>query len=292
MTDENSRDALSAGQSRGHLARPIVYEPRLMSDIKPVTQIENPVAPITEPAKIALPAPELKQRKPIPDKEVQQAKKFLKHNKITFTLSGLALIAFIAGVSIGVTNLWFNNQTKTHVAALSQKATTDVPSEGKPSATDLANYTVAPDLPRLLIIPKINVKSRVTQLGVKADDSLMAPDNIYDTGWYTGSAKPGQSGAVVIDGHVHGPTKPGVFTDLKDLLPGDKIQIERGDHKIINYLVVKAKTYDVGSVDMAAVMTSVSAGKNGLNLITCTGSIDVAAASYNQRLVVFAVQQS
>ena len=224
--------------------------------------------------------------------QVKRAKQYLMHNKLPLALASLAMIAFVVGSIIGISNLLITHKTQQKVAVLSSQSNkSDLPDETQPTSQQVNTYAVAPDLARLVIIPKLNVKARAEQVGVKTDNTMMAPNNIYDAGWYTGSAKPGQAGAVVVDGHVHGPTKPGVFADLYQLQAGDRIQIERGDHKLINYKVVKTKVYAANNVDMAAVLSSIQSNANGLNLITCTGSINYNDDTYNQRLVVFAVQQ-
>jgi sortase (surface protein transpeptidase) len=215
----------------------------------------------------------------------------------TTLLTGMAVVLFILGVGIGISSLRTNN----HVAAQVQRIADtnesssagedpEVPSEAA-SDGDLANYRVAPTLPRIVTIPKIGVEARVLRLGVKANNELKAPSNIFDAGWYEGSAKPGEAGAVLLDGHVSGPTRQGVFYKAKTLQAGDRITIERGDGTVFNYRVHSLKTSDADSVDMAAALTSVVAGRPGLNLITCAGAVDASGTGFTQRTVVFAVQE-
>lgn len=207
----------------------------------------------------------------------------------------MALALFVGGGWIAVMQL----QTNKHVAAQVKSSSgtagqqgdnesdTEPPSETKPS---LDSYAVSPTQPRILTISKLSVKARVLSLGVKPNNELQTPNNIYDTGWYQNSAKPGdEGGAILIDGHVHGPTIPGVFANLKTLAAGDTIQLERGDGKVYNFKVVTSKAYPTDKLDMAAALTSVNPGKLGLNLITCTGPFDAGSSQYEQRLVVFAV---
>ena len=77
------------------------------------------------------------------------------------------------------------------------------PSSNKPTTKAIASYTVAPDLPKYISIPSISVtNARVIRLGYLANGQITTPDNIYDTGWYENSSKPGQKGAMFIFGHV------------------------------------------------------------------------------------------
>jgi len=213
-------------------------------------------------------------------------------------LTVLASVLFVFGIGVGVLQLHTNQKVKAQVQTLAAQAenadtgsdtagTVAVPSEEKPSSP--AAYHVAPDIPRTLSIPKLGINARVLRLGVKTNGEIKTPSNIYDAGWYDGSAKPGEPGALFIDGHVHGPTLPGVFVGLKKLVAGDKITLRRGDGQVFSYHVVKSQSYDKDNVDMGAAFNSVVPGRPELNLITCYGSYD-KSGEYNNRLIVFAVQ--
>jgi sortase (surface protein transpeptidase) len=128
----------------------------------------------------------------------------------------------------------------------------------------------------------------VLQVGVTTSGALATPSNVFDTAWYTGSAKPGQPGATLIDGHVSSWTTKGVFYGIKTLVAGDTIQIVKGDNSVLTYKVVKTQVYPAGTVDMQAAVTPVIAGQSGLNLITCTGQVIKGTSEFNQRELVFA----
>lgn len=236
-------------------------------------------------------------------KETQKSSskpKVKSHKKTPLLLTSMAVVVFGVGLAVSL-NGWRTDKTvKAQVAHLTQssdqgtssQASSDIPDESHPpAAASLGSYQVAADLPRFLRIPKLQVNARVKRLGVKSDNELQTPSTIYDTGWYDGSSKPGEGGAVLIDGHVSGPTKQGVFYGLKTLQPGDKIDLERGDGVVFHYQVVKSQAYDDTKVDMVAALTPVTPGKNGLNLITCTGKFDPASNEFKQREIVFAVQE-
>jgi len=166
--------------------------------------------------------------------------------------------------------------------------TDDGPSSAKPRQQTIDSYQVSPDLPRYIAIPSIKVtKTRVIQLGLGKNDQIAAPNNIYDTGWYKGSAKPGQNGAMFIYGHVSNWSANGIFYNLKKLHPGDKIIITRGDNKVFIYQVDSTRVYPYNKVPMQTVLAPTDSSKPGLNLMTCTGQIIKGTSEFNERLVVF-----
>lgn len=305
-----------AGRLKQH-ARRSIYErravisvrPRLLSDVrpkaaKPVLQAPKPKQQSQSVIRHAAvsPAPRTSRSQVLKREAVQRTirRNRKRHHSRKLggkALTALAVILFIFGIGVGVNGLRQDQKVAARVQEISDKVddgsaddaqTGDVPSENKPE--DVANYRVAPTLPRKLSVEKLGIEARILRLGVTVDNQFKAPANIYDTGWFEGSAKPGELGAVLLDGHVHGPTQPGVFVGLKKLQKGDKISLERGDGKIFTYSVVTSKTYAADKVDMGAALSSIAPGKPGLNLITCTGEIDKQTNHYKDRLIVFAVQ--
>ncbi|MDL2341732.1 MAG: class F sortase [Patescibacteria group bacterium] len=230
-----------------------------------------------------------------------QASAPAKHSKLQYALVGMAVFVFGIGVFVSLITLKTNKAAVTQVAAISAHAQQadgtaapdSPPTETKPTTSTMASYTVAPDLPRQIIIPKLYVYARVRPMGVNTKNELQAPGNIFDAGWYNASAKPGSgagSGAMLIDGHVHGPSLPGVFAKIKTLVAGDAMQIVRGDGKIFNYSVVKTQNVEAANLDIGAALTAATPGKAALNLITCGGPYDKASGEYTQRTIVYAVQ--
>jgi LPXTG-site transpeptidase (sortase) family protein len=252
----------------------------------------------------AKPAPQRLTRSSVLKREaVKPLKAARKHNSRRRSLPGkmlaaMAAVLFVFGLGVGINGLRANKRVVAQVQTMAQAQATrdasgegDAPQETKPTASDgLANYHVAPNLPRVIRIPKIGVEARVKRVSTKANNELGAPASIFDAGWYEGSSLPGEVGAALIDGHVSGPTQNGVFYNLKKLAKGDRVVIEKGDGKVLSYHVVDLKVYDADKVDMAAAVSPATPGKNGLNLITCTGQVDKATNHFKQRLVVFTAQ--
>lgn len=226
-------------------------------------------------------------------------------HKFQITLAVVACMVLGVGLIVSWQTIRTNHASSAAISALTKSSrglsasatmvsgsSVTVPSTTKPTQRSIDAYTVASDLARYIKIPKLAVYARVMQVGVGDDGAVAAPNNIYDTAWYTGSAKPGQTGATLIDGHISSWTNNGVFYDLKLLSAGDTIQIIKGDGSTLNYTVVTTKVYAENAVDMNAALSPITAGKSGLNLITCAGSVKPGTSEFTDRLVVFAQLKS
>lgn len=167
-------------------------------------------------------------------------------------------------------------------------------SEGKDEsslpASTLADYRVAPNLPRALYINKLNVAARVLPMGVNKDSSMQAPLGIYDAGWYSGSVRPGETGAMVLNGHSSGPTRQGLLGRLDTLKQGDEIVIEKGDTSRLTYRVVHTETVPLEAVDMNKVALPYGTAKSGLNIYTCTGEWLPTKQTFDHRVIVYTVE--
>lgn len=160
------------------------------------------------------------------------------------------------------------------------------------SASELDNYTVAADRPRFLKIPKLGIeKSRILPVGLSSSRQIETPNNIFDTGWYTDSGKPGSGKTGVYDGHNGGPTKTGVFKYLPNLENGDSIITERGDGRKFEYQVVENVAYplDEANSHMNSALVSPIPGRESITLITCSGDWSNTQKTYLSRQFVKAI---
>jgi len=213
----------------------------------------------------------------------------------------MAAVVFVAGVAVSLGGLRANRavaaqvthlQQQTDAAAASPTGTAAAaPSAAKPSSAAVAGYTVSPNEPRYIDIPALGIHARVLSEGVSSKNQLQVPWNIYDTGWYNASAQPGQTGAMLIDGHSGINGLHGVFYKLGSLTAGSQITVTRGDGQKFTYTAVKVQTVNVNDVDMQSMVVSAAAGKPGLNLITCTGDQIPGTDELNERVQVYAVMQ-
>lgn len=232
----------------------------------------------------------LKRHIPKPD-----YKTYPKHKRpITRSLAGVIAI-MVVSVGILGSALFVRNrrpivaQNDSQQSVLGSIVTGASVSETDPPK-DLSEHKVAPESPRFLIIDKIGVRARVGSVGMETANTLSAPANIFDVGWHAGSKKPGEIGAVVINGHISGSTKRGVFYSIGTLNPGDDLVIERGDGKKFTYTVKTTAIYDNDKVDMDKILTSSEPGRPALNLISSTGRFNVRTNQFEQRVAVYALQ--
>lgn len=210
-----------------------------------------------------------------------------------YLLPSMALLLFLIGCGVALQGFRANREVQAAAdnhSNQSQNNSEEVADESEPDSKAFGSYKVAPDMPRYIRIAKAGVNNRVVKVGVKSDNELRAPNNIFDVGWYENSSKPGQPGAALMDAHVHGPTKPGAFYNLKLLNVGDEIEVERGDGSKLKYKVAATESVPYQQVDMAKMMRPYTNGKQGLNLITCGGAYNKTTKTYEQRTLVYAVQ--
>lgn len=144
--------------------------------------------------------------------------------------------------------------------------------------------------PATLVIPSIDVESRLNPLGLNADGTLEVPARgpLYDqAGWFTGSPRPGQTGPAVLLGHVNGRGGvPSVFFRLGELRAGDLVTVDRPDGSKATFEVYLTEQYAKDQFPTVAVYGDTSGPE--LRLITCAGVWDAAVDHYRDNTVVYA----
>jgi LPXTG-site transpeptidase (sortase) family protein len=139
-------------------------------------------------------------------------------------------------------------------------------------------------LPIHLEIPKIKVSTDILQMGLTVNGDMDAPAKVTDVGWYKNGPHPGNVGNAVIAGHF-GVGGPGVFVDLDKLQKDDHVLVTDEKGQTSSFVVRETRTY--GYTEHPSEVFNTSGGAH-LNLITCAGTWNAAARTYNKRLVIFA----
>ena len=200
--------------------------------------------------------------------------------KLNFGKKYYFLVALV--VIVAVTVYVFvpkNSATKTEVVNQS----TDAPSEEKTGSE--YKWSRGPQDPKKIVIPKINVESYIQKVGVDQNKQISVPNNLFVVGWFIDSARPGEKGLSVIDGHVTGRKNDGVFKNLDQLVEGDVYKIEYGNGTIKSFKVMGKKS--VPEKESVGVIFSQNPRvKSQVNLVTCSGTFDEKTRSYSERLTI------
>ncbi|MEX5237920.1 class F sortase [Kocuria arenosa] len=186
-------------------------------------------------------------------------------------------------------------------AAVSSPATAPTPTSTlAPTASVVtsptARATPAPEQPPVLAasapvsltIPAIGAESELLHLGLREDGSLGVPPEGPGSpaSWYTDSPTPGERGPAVVLGHVNATGGgPGVFADLRQLTPGDRIEVTREDGTMAVFAVDRGEQY--GKVDFPTLEVYGNTAGPELRLITCDG-YDPATGEFDDNYVVYA----
>lgn len=262
---------------------------------KDITTIEN--TPVEVPPTVTIQQAMEKEIKKEDGKPVKQGKLGALKKRLDLKkagLIGLAVIVLAVTAYISI-DTWFTNQKAqaiagTNVPAASSAAHTKE-AEGKDESDvapeTLADYVVSPEYPRALYIDKLGVAARVLPMSINTDGSVQSPLNIFDSGWYTGSVKPGEIGAAFIDGHASGATRQGLFGSLDTLVVGDTIKVEKGDGKTLTFKVTHLETIPLEGLDMRKVLLPHGNSLRALNLMTCTGEWLEDKQTFDHRVIVY-----
>jgi hypothetical protein len=144
--------------------------------------------------------------------------------------------------------------------------------------------------PVSLYVPVIGVRTRLIRLGLTRSGALQVPPVATVAGWYTGSSRPGATGAAVIAGHIDSYSGPGVFFRLRLMRPGELIYVRRADRSLAVFRVTAVQTYLKTRFPTGAVYGAVPDAQ--LRLITCGGTFDPATGHYLSNIIVFATFQA
>lgn len=144
-------------------------------------------------------------------------------------------------------------------------------------------------LPVAVEIPAIDVHADLIGLGLNDDGSMEVPD-FGLAGWYTEGPPPGVAGPAVIAAHVDSVDGPDVFYQLRNLDPGDTVDVHREDGSTATFVVEAVEQHPVDQLPGDRIWAASS--RPELTLITCGGAFDRDAGHYTENVIVFATAES
>jgi hypothetical protein len=140
--------------------------------------------------------------------------------------------------------------------------------------------------PVRLLVPAAGIATALPAVHLDGSGILVPPDDVATAGWFADGTAPGDVGPAVLVGHVDSTAGPGVFFRLRDLRPGDGIEVRRADGSVVRFAVTRVARYPKTAFPTAAVYGPTPDAE--LRLITCGGAFDRAARSYLDNVVVYA----
>lgn len=197
------------------------------------------------------------------------------------------VVVALALISYGSYNLyqwWQRSHTK---VAASEDFDVSEPSENPLSVNDPAPFTYEANQPKTIDISALGVSAYIQKVGLRKNNSIGVPSNIHLAGWFSQSARPGEKGLSIIDGHVQGTYNPGIFKDLAKLKKDDIITITFGDDSQKVFSVVSVATVPLEKAS-DVLLSHDPKITNELHLVTCAGSYAEKLKTYNERVIVVA----
>lgn len=179
----------------------------------------------------------------------------------------------------GTLALGIGSQPEPFQASLSAPSDRDL----RVTPTARAVLTRAP-LPARLMIPSIGVNAPIAPVGLEASGIMASPSEGHVVGWYELGPRPGEPSNAVLAGHVDWEKAVAVFFRLRELKPGDDIEVRTSMGTYYRYAVDQIQSYRTEDTPVSEVFGP-TAGRT-LTLITCGGQFDWGRREYLERLVV------
>jgi LPXTG-site transpeptidase (sortase) family protein len=140
-------------------------------------------------------------------------------------------------------------------------------------------------LPVRLLIPKIGLDAPVTVKGLDPNGAMQNPSGPEDVAWYDFTARPGQAGNAVFSGHLdYHDYGPAVFARLREMQPGDLVEVRLEDGTVRSYVVTISVLYPADSAPSQEIVGPT--GREMVTLVTCGGTWQGRPQGYSHRLVV------
>lgn len=171
-------------------------------------------------------------------------------------------------------------------APISSSSTAPVPRAPRTSTTPAARLSSPPVR---LTVSGVDISAPVVPVGVETDGTAEIPERVDTVGWYRFGPAPGApAGSTVLMGHVDDRVQgEGAFFRLREVGAGSVVSVVTADGVTHRYRVVGRQQYPKSEVPLAAIFSR--SGTPRLTLITCGGTFDRAARSYEDNVVVTAV---
>jgi sortase (surface protein transpeptidase) len=156
----------------------------------------------------------------------------------------------------------------------------------KPAPKDDLKNTLPESEPTTVRVPKVGINAGLLPMGTNPDGTMETPKTNVLAGWYKNAPTPGEMGPSILVGHVDSAKEgPAVFFRLRELIPGDIIEVDRKDGKVAKFRVDSVEQFQQDAFPTQKVYGNIDHA--GIRLITCGGEFDRKAHKYLSNTVVF-----
>lgn len=139
--------------------------------------------------------------------------------------------------------------------------------------------------PTRVKITRLGIDGPTVTIGLQADGTLGIPYKAGDIGWYDKAPTPGELGPAILVGHVDWRGSRGVFYRLREVIPGDIVEVDRADGKTIKFTVNTVKQFEQDNFPTQEVYGNIDHA--GVRLITCSGVFNKETRRYSHNTVVY-----
>ena len=173
--------------------------------------------------------------------------------------------------------------TSTTMAALTvAPVSTSTSTSAGPTSTAILTHAITE--PARVVISALRVDTKVVPVGLKPDKSMEVPA-VGIVGWYKLGPAPGASGPTVLVSHVSWHGQKGAFYGLKDLKPGDEVQVYDSSGDCAVFQVDSLETILKTKLPTERIWNNTDQAV--IRLITCGGDYDSKTGHYLSNVIVY-----
>ena len=205
-------------------------------------------------------------------------------------LGSSAIASMVARTSLG------QEASPPATPTIQQTGTGDMPTQGGMRPGPVGQQP--PEVDAIIIVPTAiaiedaGIDAEVEQLDI-VNGKMEDPTGPWIVSWYRQGAGLGEIGNVLMAGHVdYWGVGPSVFYNVRDLQPGDVINVTGDNGSTYTYTVTSNETYAVEEL-VSGKMAELAAPTptEVLTMFTCGGEFDYVNGEYLSRTVVRADRQ-
>jgi hypothetical protein len=147
-------------------------------------------------------------------------------------------------------------------------------------------FRAPPGWPQVVSVPRMSVVAKIEAIAMTKAADVEAPYRLDEVAWYSRGHRPGDRGRAEIFGHLDSTCCPAIFYHLRDMKPGDLVQVQYKTGRPLTFRVRWQASYPRTHMPLAFMYGPTT--DHGLMLVTCAGTFHRDGTGYDQRLMVYA----